>query len=84
MIKPEYKTAYAVGTGTYVGEIFVFIKENPDSYEFISIPKNENRLVPKDKFNLGIELTILEKVGEIDSDVYDLLQKQFDFNKKYC
>jgi hypothetical protein len=71
---------YAVGTGLYVGEMFVFIQENKDTYEFISIPKNENRSVPKDKFDLGIKHKILEFVNEIDKEVLVLLEKQFVFN----
>jgi hypothetical protein len=73
---------YAVGTGTYVGEMFVFVEEELDSYNFISIPKNVNRCVPKDKFEIGVQNLILEYAGKIDNDdVYVLLEKQFEFNK---
>lgn len=72
---------YAVGTGTYVGEMFVFIEETQDSYEFISIPKNENRSVPKSKFEFGLKHKIVEYVKEIDNDVLTLLEKQFAFNR---
>ena len=71
---------YAVGTGLYVGEMFVFIQENKDTYEFISIPKNENRYVPKDKFDLGVKHQILDFVNQIDKEVLVLLEKQFVFN----
>ena len=72
---------YAVGTGTFVGEMFVFIEEKDETYEFISIPKNENRSVPKDKFHFGIKNKIVEYVKEIDKDILVLLEKQFAFNK---
>lgn len=71
---------YAVGTGLFVGEMFVFIEETEDTYEFISIPKNQNRSVPKDKFQLGLNHKILEYVKKIDKDVLALLEKQFVFN----
>ena len=71
---------YAVGTGTFVGEMFVFIKETNDTYEFISIPKNQNRSVPKEKFDIGIKHKIIEYVKEIDKNVINLLEKQFVFN----
>lgn len=80
-MKPVKSHIYAVGTGSYVGEMFVFVREDEDQYEFISIPKNENRCVPKQKFKIGIDNKILEHVGEIEEDVYNLLEKQFEFNK---
>jgi hypothetical protein len=79
-MEPVKGNAYAVGTGTFVGEMFVLIKETSDTYEFISIPKNENRSVPKDKFYFGIKNKIVEYVKEIDKDVLVLLEKQFVFN----
>jgi hypothetical protein len=72
---------YAVGTGSFVGEMFVFIEETSDTYEFISIPKNENRSVPKEKFHFGIKNKIVEYVEEIDKNVLVLLEKQFVFNR---
>lgn len=72
---------YAVGTGSFVGEMFVFIEETQDTYEFISIPKNENRSVPKEKFHFGLKNNIVEYVKEIDKDVLVLLEKQFVFNR---
>ena len=80
--QPRKGNVYAVGTGIYVGEMFVFVKENKNEYHFISIPKNVNRIVPKDKFELGLESKILDYVGPIDSKVFVLLEKQFDFNIK--
>jgi hypothetical protein len=80
-MNPVKGNIYAVGTGTYVGEMFIFVEEGLDSYNFISIPKNVNRCVPKDKFEIGIKNLILEYAGKIDSDVYVLLEKQFEFNK---
>jgi hypothetical protein len=73
---------YAVGTGTYVGEMFVFVEKDGDDYCFISIPKNVNRTVPKDKFLIGINAKIMDYVGQMDFNVFALLEKQFVFNKK--
>lgn len=80
-MKLEKGSAYAVGTGTFVGEMFVFIEEKDDSYEFISIPKNENRSVPKSKFEFGLKHKIVDYVKEIDKDVLTLLEKQYGFNR---
>jgi len=80
-MEPKKSHAYAVGTGSFVGEMFVFVEETKDTYEFISIPKNENRSVPKEKFFIGMKHKILEYVDKIDDDVFTLLEKQFVFNK---
>lgn len=79
-MKPTKGSIYGVGTGSFVGEMFVFIEEKTNTYEFISIPKNQNRSVPKEKFDIGIKNKIIEYVKEIDKDVLTLLEKQFVFN----
>lgn len=80
MIHPIYGYAYAIVTGTYVGEIFVFIDSTENDYNFISIPKNINRSVPKDKFEFGLENKIIDVVSELDNNIVELLQKQFEYN----
>lgn len=72
--------SYAIQTGTYVGEIFVFIEEKDNEYCFISIPKNVNRMVPKDKFMYGLNTNIVEFVEKIKSKPFNLLKKQYTFN----
>ena len=57
---PCKRYSYAITTGTYVGEILVFIEGNGEDYCFISIPKNKNRVVPKDKFHFGLAEEIVE------------------------
>jgi len=74
--------SYAIQTGTYVGEIFVFVEELESSYGFISIPKNINREVPKDKFHYGLSTNIVEFVEKIQSNAFNLLKKQYEFNTK--
>lgn len=72
--------SYAVITGAYVGEILVYVDQDEECFKFISIPKNVNREVPKDKFELGLNEGIVEVVSKIDKDVYNLLEKQYHFN----
>lgn len=74
--------SYAILTGTYVGEIFVYISETEHEYLFISIPKNINRSVPKDKFHYGLSSNIVEYVEKITTKVFNLLKKQHAFNLK--
>ena len=82
MQHPQYGFSYAVTTGTYVGEIFVFVDSNEDEYQFISIPKNINRSIPKDKFEFALDNQIIDPFQQIDSDVFELLEKQFEYNNQ--
>ena len=82
MNHPIKRHAYAVTTGAYVGEIMVFVDEQNDSYNFISIPKNINREIPIGKFHFGLDQSIIDYVEEIPDDVFSILEKQFEFNQK--
>jgi hypothetical protein len=74
--------SYAVTTGTYVGEILVYVGGDQNNLKFISIPKNINREIPKDKFDFGMENKIVEIVEKLPSDVYSILKKQFVYNSE--
>lgn len=80
--KPKSRQVYAVGTGTYVGEMFVYIKEDAENFHFLSIPKKRNRVVPKDKFEFAVTNKIMELVEDLPSPIYKLCHKQFFFNEK--
>jgi hypothetical protein len=79
---PCKRYSYAVTAGTYIGEILVFIEQNEENYCFISIPKNKNRIVPKDKFHLGIAEDIVEIVEKLPNNIFKLLEKQYHYNTK--
>lgn len=78
------RNAYAVQTGDYVGEIFVFIESTSTHHSFISIPKNINRYIPKEKFDFARNNNIIELVERIPRDVYRVLVKQFKYNEDNC
>lgn len=80
---PRTGYAYAVCTGDYVGEMLVYMEEKKDGYNFLSIPKNQNRIVPIDKFKIAIRDGIVDPVEKIDSKVFKLLRKQYEFNNTY-
>lgn len=79
---PKRGHAYAVTTGHYVGEMLVFVQKKKDEYSFISIPKNINRDVPIEKFELGLNEGIVDHVDQIDNKVCKLLFKQYEHNLK--
>lgn len=81
-VKPKAKQIYAVGTGTFVGEMLVYCKQDNEHYYFLSIPKNFNRKIPKDKFDYGIENGIIEFVKEIPKNVYKICYIQHEYNEK--
>lgn len=80
--EPKTKIPYAVQNGHYVGEMFVYMEKDENNFYFISIPKNINREVPKEKFFFGIENKILEEVEKLPNNIYSLLKAQYFHNKK--
>ena len=72
----HHRCIYAVTQGAYVGEMFVFIKQLGDLYMFLSIPNNVNRIIPKEKFDFGIQF-----VEKTPADVYIVTIKQFEKNE---
>ena len=80
--EPKHRVPYAVQNGHYVGEMFVYIEKDEKNFYFLSIPKNVNREVPKDRFFFGLENKILEEVDKLPSNIYSLLKAQYFYNKK--
>lgn len=72
---------YAVVTGDYCGEMLAFVETSNQSHHFLSVPKNENRSVPVDKFEFGIHNGIVEVVEKMPGYVYAVLEKQYTHNK---
>ena len=81
-VVPKNRQVYAIGTGAYVGEMFVYCKSDANQYYFLSIPKNINRSVPIDRFNFAIEHKITELVCTLPRKVYNICVKQFEYNQK--
>ena len=78
---PKPPEVYAVGTGTYVGEMLVYCRKDIDNYYFLSIPKNINRVIPIDKFNFAIEHKIAEFASKLPKNIYKICAKQFEYNE---
>lgn len=79
--EPKKSIPYAVQNGHYVGEMFVYMEKDDKNFYFISIPKNLNREVPKDKFFFGVENKILEEVEKLPNNIYSILKAQYSYNK---
>ena len=78
---PKPPEVYAVGPGTYVGEMLVYCKKDIDNYYFLSIPKNINRIIPIEKFDYAIEHKIAEFAHKLPKPVYKICAKQYQYNE---
>lgn len=76
----EKGCSYAVHGGDYVGEIFVYVRKTKSTYDFLSIPKMENRYVPLDKLKIGVDNKILKFVERIPRNVFTVVRAQFEKN----
>jgi hypothetical protein len=77
---PSVGYAYGVLTGAYVGEMLVCVEYDKDVCKFISIPKNINREVPREKFDFGLNSKIVEPVEKLPKGVFKILEKQYKYN----
>lgn len=75
-------SAYAVTTGTYVGEVFIYIKNDEGNVHFLSIPKMLNREVPVDKFKYAIDNNVIEYIERIPRNERDVCNSQYEANEK--
>ncbi|MDB4464492.1 hypothetical protein N9033_00310 [bacterium] len=74
--------SYAVTTGTYVGEIFIYVKQVENNYCFLSIPKMLNREVPQDKFEYAKTHKVIEFLEKIPRDERVMCELQYNQNEK--
>lgn len=81
---PRFGDSYAVQTGDYAGQIFVFIKKTDDFYEFLSTPLMENRQVPIEKFDFALNESIIEYVKRLPRYVRNITRLKFEENAKDC
>lgn len=79
---PYKRQLFAVTTGDYVGEMLAYMKTFDDKYAFLSIPKLAIRLIPRDKFQFGLDNNIVELVEILPRNVFKLLKQQFNKNEK--
>lgn len=73
---------FAVQTGTYAGEMWIFCKSRGEDLLFLSIPVMENRSISKELFYNGLKNNIVKYVEKIPRYVYRIAVKQFDKNEK--
>lgn len=72
---------YMVTTGDYAGECFVYLERKDSEYGFLSIPHMENRWVPKEAFDFGIENGIIDFIEHAPRYVRNICKAKFEENK---
>tara|TARA_A100001011_G_C14267135_1_gene825208 strand:+ start:719 stop:1015 length:297 start_codon:yes stop_codon:yes gene_type:complete len=75
-------SAYAVTTGTYVGEVFIYIREDDTNIHFLSIPKMLNREVPIEKFKYATDNNVIEFIEKIPRNERVICNSQYEANEK--
>lgn len=78
---PRAREIYAVTTGLYIGEFFVFMEDSKEVFTFLSLPKMLIRSVPKENFYHAVKNKIISFVELLPKEVFDLCQLQYKKNK---
>ena len=75
--KPRKRDIFAVTTGDYIGEFFVYTEEQNGIYMFLSLPKMHIREVPVGVFQSSIKSKILSLVEQLPADIYTVCIEQY-------
>ena len=71
---------YAVQTGDYVGELWIYIESDEENHYFLA-PNKINRQIPKEKFDFGKEHDIIEFVETTPKNIFKVLKEQYKQNR---
>lgn len=82
MIRTKKRNIYAVTTGGYAGEMWLYCGKSSDEYHFLAVPVMENRYIKKELFDNGIKGGVLKFVEKIPRYVYETAVIQFKQNEK--
>jgi hypothetical protein len=78
---PSKGFVYAITTGIYAGQLFVFMeKTKQNEYKFLSLPEMVAKAVPTDKFDFGLKTKIVDIVERLPKDIYATCIKQYRKN----
>ena len=76
-------SSYAVSTGTYAGEILIFIEEdNKKAFHFLGVPTMQNRTFPATAFNHAVNTKIIDFVEVVPDYVFEISKAQYIKNKE--
>lgn len=78
---PRPGDIFAVTTGLYIGEFFVFTETVNDEHMFLSLPKMLVRTVPKVNYDHAIKNKIISYIERLPKDIFSVCQMQYKKNK---
>jgi len=81
-LKFDTGDTYAVTTGKYLGEFFVYIESCQKSKCFLSLPKMINRRIEEEKIDHAINNNILEFQEKLPHKVRRVCVQQYQQNEK--
>lgn len=73
---------YMITRGDYAGQCFVYIEKRGSEYGFLSIPLMENRWVPKESVDFGLENGIIDFIEHAPRYVRNICKAKFAENKE--
>ena len=83
--KLKKRGLYAVTTGDYVGQCFIFVEgwqNKEDEYNVLALPEMELKSIPATAIKEGLEKGILDLVEILPHDVYDKCCSEFYHRKE--
>ena len=75
--QPKQRSVYAVTTGTYIGEFFVYIETTDNKHYFLSLPDMIVRCINQDDFESAEDNKVLDRVEKIPSNVFKICIEQY-------
>jgi len=78
---PKPRHVYAVTTGDYVGQFFVYVEQVDNSFCFLTLPDMCVKYVPVQEFLDGIDKKIVDPVEKMPAEVFDICVAQYRKNE---
>ena len=78
--KPKRKVVYAVRDGKLRGEFLVLVDEDEKNWTFFAfynLPEFYLRHIPKNEFETGIKLGIVDEVETLPDDIGEFIDTQY-------
>ena len=79
--KLKLGNTYACQRGLHAGKMLIYIDKNSNQYGFLASPMMENVWIPIEKFDFGIENSIIEYVERVPKAVRTVAATKFKENK---
>lgn len=81
-VVPVIGYLYAVHTGTYAGQMLLYVNKEAVDYCFLSIPEMKNFTIPRTIFEHGIKTGIVKYVETVPKYVLKVAIAQYKQNSK--